>query len=491
MKNLSKLLIAALLFCHGTAYAQINSVNTVTPIHTGCQASGGDVIVGGQTISTIVNPTTLSASNAPILAGYCGGAEFFSNGTADAPTIAVAGSPGFPVGWMTYLCNVAAFNRTVTPASGTIGGNATYLLVGGTPAAPQCIQIVSDGVSDYKILGGLVSSTGTNLTNGTSTIAGGTTTRILFDNAGVLGEYVITGTGNVVMSASPTMTGTVTLPSGTITSAGYNNATALGIGAAAPTSGENIASASAASLPALLLNGAIFTGGTGTTTFPHFLIQPTTSTASVAWNTSGTALGVNAHTGTGNLIDLELDGSSKFSVSASSGSVTLLGNILMNGAGATLTAPAAGQILFSGRWTGTSPAAATLQLGAAAAASPVAQTVQGQGSRPATDSNVGGGNVTVTSGNGTGTGTLSSLILQSPVAVGSGTGAQTMTTGLTISGGTAVMKGYTVATLPAAATQGAHAFVTDAVACTFLATLTGGGATFCPVSYNGTAWVAG
>jgi len=39
------------------------------------------------------------------------------------------------------------------------------------------------------------------------------------------------------------------------------------------------------------------------------------------------------------------------------------------------------------------------------------------------------------SGNGTGTGTLSSLILQSPVAVASGTGAQTQTTALTINNG--------------------------------------------------------
>lgn len=47
------------------------------------------------------------------------------------------------------------------------------------------------------------------LTVGTTAIASGTTTRVLFDNAGVVDEYVITGTGNVVMSASPTLTGTI------------------------------------------------------------------------------------------------------------------------------------------------------------------------------------------------------------------------------------------------------------------------------------------
>lgn len=52
-----------------------------------------------------------------------------------------------------------------------------------------------------------------------------------------------------------------------------------------------------------------------------------------------------------------------------------------------------------------------------------------------------------------------------------------------------VRKGYTVGTLPTGVT-GAFAYVTDAVTCTFLATLTGGGSAFCPVGYNGTAWVA-
>lgn len=50
------------------------------------------------------------------------------------------------------------------------------------------------------------------------------------------------------------------------------------------------------------------------------------------------------------------------------------------------------------------------------------------------------------------------------------------------------LKGYTVGTLPAA-TQGDSAFVTDALAPTFLATVVGGGAAVTPVFYNGSAWV--
>lgn len=51
-----------------------------------------------------------------------------------------------------------------------------------------------------------------------------------------------------------------------------------------------------------------------------------------------------------------------------------------------------------------------------------------------------------------------------------------------------VLKAFTVATLPTG-TTGATAYVSDAIACTFMATLTGGGAVACPVFYNGTAWV--
>lgn len=51
------------------------------------------------------------------------------------------------------------------------------------------------------------------------------------------------------------------------------------------------------------------------------------------------------------------------------------------------------------------------------------------------------------------------------------------------------LKNYTVATLPAG-TQGDTAFVTDALAPTFLTALTGGGAVVTPAFYNGTAWVS-
>ena len=58
-------------------------------------------------------------------------------------------------------------------------------------------------------------------------------------------------------------------------------------------------------------------------------------------------------------------------------------------------------------------------------------------------------------------------------------------------GGNGLGAAYTVATLPAAGTQGRRAWVTNALAPTFLSAPVGGGAVVCPVFDNGTAWVVG
>jgi hypothetical protein len=81
-----------------------------------------------------------------------------------------------------------------------------------------------------------------------------------------------------------------------------------------------------ASTPSMLLSGTGFSGGTSTTTKPTLLIEPT-GTTSTGWSTSGTKLGVNAESGfTGNLLDLQLNGTSKLSI-ASNGNLSTL-NIL-------------------------------------------------------------------------------------------------------------------------------------------------------------------
>lgn len=75
-----------------------------------------------------------------------------------------------------------------------------------------------------------------------------------------------------------------------------------------------------------------------------------------------------------------------------------------------------------------SGATSVIGWGSTAAASPINYTIQGQGSRAGTDSNVAGASLIYASGQGTGNSTPSTLSFQTPVAVASGTGAQTMGT---------------------------------------------------------------
>jgi len=70
----------------------------------------------------------------------------------------------------------------------------------------------------------------------------------------------------------------------------------------------------AASAPVQTMTGTWYTGGTATTTKPALLLEPT-GTTSNTWSTLGTGIGVNAATGfAGNLVDLQLGGSSKFKI---------------------------------------------------------------------------------------------------------------------------------------------------------------------------------
>ena len=84
-------------------------------------------------------------------------------------------------------------------------------------------------------------------------------------------------------------------------------------------------------------------------------------------------------------------------------------------------------------------------------------------------------------------------IFDGKVAIGDPASAtpadQLYVNGTTKINGVLRLKGYTVATLPAG-TVGDYAYVTDASAPTYNATLTGGGATVCVAFYNGTNWTA-
>ncbi len=81
-------------------------------------------------------------------------------------------------------------------------------------SATQALSFTSAGSSGQCFLSGGASADpafttcpggSSGLTVGTTTITSGTTTRVLFDNAGVLGEYTVTGSSLAVLNTSPTL----------------------------------------------------------------------------------------------------------------------------------------------------------------------------------------------------------------------------------------------------------------------------------------------
>jgi hypothetical protein len=101
-------------------------------------------------------------------------------------------------------------------------------------------------------------------------------------------------------------------------------------------------------------------------------------------------------------------------------------------------------------------------------------------------------NFTLPTGTNTGYSTKTSSISSTQLATSltneTGTGAVVFATSPLLV--TPQLTAYTVATLPTGKPAGTLAYVTDAIAPTYLGTLTGGGSIITPVFYNGSAWVA-
>lgn len=101
--------------------------------------------------------------------------------------------------------------KTATPV--TSGLTDSYFYFGANSQSDASPNIYTLLALKTYVLGGATVA----LTVGAAAISSGTTTRILYDNAGVLGEYAVSGTGSVAMTNSPTLV-TPTLGVATATS---------------------------------------------------------------------------------------------------------------------------------------------------------------------------------------------------------------------------------------------------------------------------------
>jgi len=452
-----------------------------------------------------------------------------------------------------------AYPQTITASAQTTIVVNTTPVTGGSNG--QCLTISSGTV------GSGACGSGGGLTVGTSTITSGTTTRILYDNAGVLGEYTLTGSGTVaVMQTSPALvtpalgvatatsvaiggctigtdvlctTGTTTL-NGKTTVAGASFVLSGNISAAAwTTSGIRYANV-AATMTDTSSSGTVaaaytdvFGGNTvaasSAATFTNYYgayikvpVAGTNVTLTNAW-ALGTE-GINV-VGQANSIAIKETGYSLTGSNASSlldlsgtlnttgspdvvairitdtarGASTTLFNLYGGASGTTseFSVSRNGQLTLNNGITASSTIQSSLSNNGQGGAI-YAQNSNALSSAYATillgnNTNISGQSIftvnsstNVTSGAGIANGTtwnnLGTLSIQSSGVTDLTVTATAITAAIPV-----VLKGYTVAGLPTGIT-GAMAYVTDAVACTFLAAPTGGGSVVCPVFYDGTSW---
>lgn len=285
----------------GTAVTSVTTAPTATAF-AGWDAnknlSANNHIQGYTAVTTAGATTTLTVGSTFIY--------YFTGSTTQTVTMPVVATLVAGMQW--YFVNISSGAVTVQSS----GGNTIVVMASQTAALFTVVGIVAtDNTSwntDYKsvvavsgkkgVFSNSLTLTGTDgssiafgtggtvlyagstipLTVGSTTIASGTNTRVLFDNSGVLGEYTISGTGSVAMTASPALTGTPTAPTQTAgdnstaiaTDAFVTTAIANAIAGVDPAVSVSYATTSAGNTSGLTYNngisgvGATFTGAANT-----------------------------------------------------------------------------------------------------------------------------------------------------------------------------------------------------------------------------------
>jgi hypothetical protein len=214
-------LVKKILFTLLLALAPISAWSDTSPtfLSYSCGAATGQIFSVGTLPAplTVTSGVTGTSKTFGTAAANCGTAQIRSNsGTAMTDTLAAPGTVG--ANWYIWIANGdSSATDTVTPASGTISGQASLAI-----SAGQNALIASDGTNFYKVDGTAGSSAGSGVTS-----FNGRTGAV----APTSGDYTVSQVTGAAPAASPALTGTPTL-----------NGTALGTAATANTgtSGANV-----------------------------------------------------------------------------------------------------------------------------------------------------------------------------------------------------------------------------------------------------------
>lgn len=165
-----------------------------------------DVPVMGGT-SSVDNATIINSAFDPVTRRLLTDS---ASGSGTVTSVSVVNANGF---------DGTVANATTTPAitikttvTGIVKGNGTAISAAVAGDVDSILPTQTGHAGEFLTTDGTNSSWATpagsgGITIGTTTITSGTNTRILYDNAGVVGEYTITGTGTVVaMQTSPSFT---------------------------------------------------------------------------------------------------------------------------------------------------------------------------------------------------------------------------------------------------------------------------------------------
>lgn len=193
---------------------------------------GGDALEGGSV--TCYGSTATDAGRIEIISGvaFAAAASNLNGGNITIRSGAPANAGHYGDLTMDLWRNVTlSGSGTTAIAGGTITLNGKAISLSGnfttSGAFNPTFAITSSSTWTFPSGGGtlLVSTSTIPLTVGTTTIASGVSGRVLYDNAGVLGEMTTTGSGTVLaLATSPTL---VTPILGTPTSGNLSNCTAF------------------------------------------------------------------------------------------------------------------------------------------------------------------------------------------------------------------------------------------------------------------------